>query len=47
MPAGTVDLAEQANGPIPRPVDWRWPWGEMLALLDDLAPDVRLTRFRE
>jgi poly-gamma-glutamate capsule biosynthesis protein CapA/YwtB (metallophosphatase superfamily) len=37
-----VRLAEQANGPIPRPVDWRWPWGEVLALLDDAAPDVRL-----
>ena len=37
-----VDLAEQANGPIPRPVDWRWPWGEVLALLDHVAPDVRL-----
>lgn len=37
-----VDLAERANGPIPRPVDWRWPWGEALALLDEAAPDVRL-----
>jgi poly-gamma-glutamate capsule biosynthesis protein CapA/YwtB (metallophosphatase superfamily) len=37
-----VRLAERANGPIPRPVDWRWPWGEVLALLDEAAPDVRL-----
>ena len=39
---GYVRLAEHANGPIPRPVDWRWPWGEVLALLDNAAPDVRL-----
>ena len=37
-----VGLAERANGSIPRPVDWPWPWGEVLALLDDAAPDVRL-----
>lgn len=39
---GYVRLAEHANGPVPRPVDWQWPWGEVLALLDDAAPDVRL-----
>jgi poly-gamma-glutamate capsule biosynthesis protein CapA/YwtB (metallophosphatase superfamily) len=39
---GYVRLAEAANGPIPRPVDWSWPWGEVLALLDEAAPDVRL-----
>ena len=39
---GYVRLAEHANGPIPRPVDWQWPWGEVLALLDEVAPDVRL-----
>jgi poly-gamma-glutamate capsule biosynthesis protein CapA/YwtB (metallophosphatase superfamily) len=37
-----VRLAEHANGPIPRPVDWQWPWGEVLPLLDEAAPDVRL-----
>jgi poly-gamma-glutamate capsule biosynthesis protein CapA/YwtB (metallophosphatase superfamily) len=37
-----VHLTEDANGPIPSPVDWRWPWGEVLALLDDAAPDVRV-----
>jgi poly-gamma-glutamate synthesis protein (capsule biosynthesis protein) len=37
-----VELAEAANGPIPRPVDFRWPWGEALPVLDDAAPDVRL-----
>jgi poly-gamma-glutamate capsule biosynthesis protein CapA/YwtB (metallophosphatase superfamily) len=39
---GYVRLAEHANGPIPRPVDWQWPWGEVAALLDEAAPDVRL-----
>jgi poly-gamma-glutamate capsule biosynthesis protein CapA/YwtB (metallophosphatase superfamily) len=37
-----VGLAEKANGPIPRPVDWSWPWGDSLAILEDLAPEVRL-----
>ncbi|WP_156747064.1 CapA family protein [Mycobacterium sp. E2733] len=39
---GYVRLAERANGPISRPVDSRWPWGEVLTLLDEAAPDVRL-----
>lgn len=37
-----VRLAERANGPIPRPADWSWPWGEVPALLDEAAPDARL-----
>src|SRR5512139_1262142 len=37
-----VRLAEAANGPIRRPVDPRRPWGELLALLDEQGPDVRL-----
>src|SRR5262245_8959145 len=37
-----VTLAEAANGPIPRPVDFSWPWGESLQLLDHLAPDLRI-----
>ena len=37
-----VELAERTNGPIPRPVDWGWPWGDALQILDELAPDVRL-----
>jgi poly-gamma-glutamate synthesis protein (capsule biosynthesis protein) len=37
-----VALAEAVNGPVPRPVDPAWPWGDALAVLDDLAPDVRL-----
>ncbi|SRX93029.1 hypothetical protein MSP7336_01259 [Mycobacterium shimoidei] len=39
---GYVRLAEYANGTIPRPVDWDWPWGELLGILETAAPDVRL-----
>ncbi len=39
---GYVALAEAANGPIPRPADPAWPWGDALAVLADMAPDVRL-----
>ena len=39
---GYVALAEAANGPIPRPADPAWPWGDALAVLADVAPDVRL-----
>jgi poly-gamma-glutamate synthesis protein (capsule biosynthesis protein) len=37
-----VDLAEDAHGPIPRPVSYCWPWGDALRVLDELAPDVRV-----
>ncbi|MGW2331988.1 CapA family protein [Streptomyces sp. NPDC001700] len=37
-----VGLAEAANGPIPRPVGFSWPWGEALPVLDRAAPDVRV-----
>jgi poly-gamma-glutamate capsule biosynthesis protein CapA/YwtB (metallophosphatase superfamily) len=37
-----IRLAEQTNGRIPVPVEFAWPWGEALALLDEYAPDVRL-----
>lgn len=37
-----VMLAERANGPIPRPTDFRWPWGDSLDVLDEFAPDARL-----
>lgn len=39
---GYVALAEAAGGPIPRPVDPAWPWGEALAVLDRAAPAVRV-----
>jgi poly-gamma-glutamate capsule biosynthesis protein CapA/YwtB (metallophosphatase superfamily) len=37
-----VTLAERANGPIPRPVDFEWPWGDTLAVLDEFTPDARV-----
>ncbi|MFE0544334.1 CapA family protein [Streptomyces sp. NPDC058891] len=37
-----VGLAEEANGLIPRPVPFRWPWGVALPELDAAAPDVRV-----
>ncbi|GAB3904645.1 hypothetical protein GCM10027612_72870 [Microbispora bryophytorum subsp. camponoti] len=37
-----VELAEAANGPIPRPVGYSWPWGDALEVLDEAAPDVRV-----
>lgn len=37
-----MELAEQANGRIARPVDFRWPWGDALDLLDAVAPDARV-----
>jgi poly-gamma-glutamate synthesis protein (capsule biosynthesis protein) len=39
---GYIELAEAVNGPIPRPVDFSWPWGDALQTLDDVAPDVRI-----
>jgi Bacterial capsule synthesis protein PGA_cap len=37
-----VRLAERANGAIPRPVSFPWPWGDALPVLDSFRPDVRL-----
>ena len=37
-----VRLAESVNGPVPWPVDARWPWGDALEVLDRAAPDVRV-----
>lgn len=37
-----VRLAERVNGAIPTPVDSTWPWGEALAVLADVRPDVRV-----
>jgi poly-gamma-glutamate synthesis protein (capsule biosynthesis protein) len=37
-----VELAEEANGPIPRPVDFDYVWGEALEILDRAAPNVRI-----
>jgi poly-gamma-glutamate synthesis protein (capsule biosynthesis protein) len=37
-----VALVEAASGPITQPVDFSWPWGDALQVLDDLAPDLRI-----
>lgn len=37
-----VDLAEAANGRIPRPVGFSWPWGDALRVLEEAAPEVRV-----
>ncbi|MCX4587975.1 CapA family protein [Streptomyces sp. NBC_01481] len=37
-----VELAEAAHGPIPRPADFTWPWGDALPVLDEAAPDARI-----
>jgi poly-gamma-glutamate synthesis protein (capsule biosynthesis protein) len=37
-----VELAETASGPIPRPVDFSWPWGDALPVLAEAAPDIRV-----
>jgi poly-gamma-glutamate synthesis protein (capsule biosynthesis protein) len=37
-----VRLAERVNGPIPRPVDFAYLWGDALAVLDEAAPHVRI-----
>jgi len=37
-----VELAESAHGPIPRPVDFAYPWGDALQALERAAVDVRI-----
>ena len=37
-----VELAEQANGPIPRPVDFAYVWGDALTELERMSPAVRI-----
>jgi poly-gamma-glutamate capsule biosynthesis protein CapA/YwtB (metallophosphatase superfamily) len=39
---GYVDLAEDVNGPLPRPAGFSYVWGDALEMLTQLAPDVRL-----
>jgi poly-gamma-glutamate synthesis protein (capsule biosynthesis protein) len=39
---GYVDIAEEVNGPIPRPVDFSYIWGDALGELDGKAPDLRI-----
>jgi poly-gamma-glutamate synthesis protein (capsule biosynthesis protein) len=37
-----VALAEEANGPIPRPVSPTYIWGDALQELERIAPDARI-----
>jgi poly-gamma-glutamate synthesis protein (capsule biosynthesis protein) len=37
-----VELAEAVNGPIPRPVDRAWVWGDALPALQAAGPDARI-----
>ncbi len=37
-----VKLAERMNGPISKPVDFAYIWGDALAELEQQAPDVRI-----
>lgn len=37
-----VALAERANGPIPRPVDFEYIWGDALAEWARIGPDLRI-----
>ena len=39
---GYVELAEEANGPIPQPVPFSYIWGDALAELARRKPDVRI-----
>ena len=39
---GYVDLAEMANGPMAKPVDFSYIWGDALEELARVSPDVRI-----
>ena len=39
---GYVELAERASGPIARPVDFAYVWGDALAALERVRPDARI-----
>jgi poly-gamma-glutamate capsule biosynthesis protein CapA/YwtB (metallophosphatase superfamily) len=39
---GYVELAEAISGPIGRPVEPTWPWGDALRVLMTINPDVRV-----
>ena len=39
---GYVDLAEEASGPLPKPADFAYIWGDALAELDRVRPDARI-----
>jgi poly-gamma-glutamate capsule biosynthesis protein CapA/YwtB (metallophosphatase superfamily) len=37
-----VELAVRANGSIPQPVDWTWPWGDALEVIASAGCDARI-----
>ena len=37
-----VALAERVNGPIPKPMDFSYIWGDALKVLERVGPDVRI-----
>ncbi|MFG1782005.1 CapA family protein [Rhodococcus oryzae] len=37
-----VSLAERVNGAIAAPVDYDWPWGAALKVLEESGPDLRV-----
>jgi poly-gamma-glutamate synthesis protein (capsule biosynthesis protein) len=37
-----IKLAEDVNGPIPRPVDFSYIWGDSIETLEKNAPDLRI-----
>lgn len=39
---GYVNLAEQTNGLIPRPISFEYIWGDAIALFEKIKPDLRL-----
>ena len=39
---GYVELAIRANGPIPQPVSFAYIWGDALAELERIGPDLRI-----
>ncbi|HLB05374.1 MAG TPA: CapA family protein [Thermodesulfobacteriota bacterium] len=39
---GYVEIAEEVNRPIPKPVEWPYIWGDALKVLERVAPDIRI-----
>lgn len=39
---GYVEIAEQANGPIPQPVSWAYIWGDAIDEMERAAPDLSI-----
>lgn len=37
-----VELAERANGPVSRPVDYGYIWGDALEVLEQVRPELRI-----